>query len=318
LIIRYYLIMKTNKGKKKQKKQRTYDTVQICTICGQPMRKKGLLCGSCSRIRGEAKRIIKSKYKVLTQNSLIYIMKNIVNSYEPKIVLAWISEHPYDYWTFLPRKSRNERKSERRELKKNAMEKQKSDVQLDKKKLTIDSFPYLQKEFSKRKNLKFELISVRGIYRDPKIFVRCRMCESDFVCGFEEFKNSKFNHHCMSSVSSGELIIHRFLESRNINFVVQRQTLFCQNPITKRQLPYDFELTDYKILIEVQGNQHLEFTSYFQQTEKNFKYQCWKDTLKKNFAENKGYILLAITYPQIDSRVYQTIIHNAILERLPH
>ncbi|KRK80441.1 hypothetical protein FD03_GL001862 [Companilactobacillus nodensis DSM 19682 = JCM 14932 = NBRC 107160] len=304
--------MVNNKKKKKVKKQRTYNVTKLCTICGKPMKKKGQLCGSCSLIRGKARLIIKSKYNELTQYQLDYITKYIVHSYEPKVVLAWISQHPYDFWTFIPQKSHKERMNYRKQLREISKDRQNDNKPLNKSEHDIDSFPYLKTEFNKSYNQKYKLMAVYGTYTKPKVFIQCLKCKQDFICLFDEFKNGNFTHNCPTSTSSGEIIIGEYLKNRNINFITQMKTLKCINTITHYQLPYDFELTDYKIIIEVQGEQHFKFIPYFHQTEKNFSYQLWKDNLKKNYAEKRNYIFLAISYPEIKNHVYQKIIQHAI------
>ena len=64
-------------------------------------------------------------------------------------------------------------------------------------------------------------------------------------------------------------------------------------------MPYDIEIVDKKLLIEIQGNQHLEYIEYFHGTIENFYYQQRKDSYKKRFAEHKGYKLIYIYYDEI-------------------
>lgn len=75
----------------------------------------------------------------------------------------------------------------------------------------------------------------------------------------------------------------------------------CINPKTGNYLPYDifiprFNNDGYDIFIEVQGEQHYKFTPYFYKTLEDFKYQQYKDKIKKDYAEQNG------IYIEIDLR----------------
>lgn len=65
----------------------------------------------------------------------------------------------------------------------------------------------------------------------------------------------------------------------------------CINPKTKFPLPYDIYIPKYKIYIEIQGQQHKEFSSFFHDSEKSFEYQKYKDKIKKDHALKNGYFL---------------------------
>mgnify|MGYP003365135792 CR=1 FL=1 len=239
-------------------------------------------------------------------------MKTIVHSYDEEIVVGWFKMHVKDYWKFIPKKDHKARMEIRRGLRGRAVTMQESETEINLKKPSLSALPYLQVEFNKVAHRTQKLVNVRGTFTHPELVIECLRCCEDFSCSFENFKKGKLNHVCEKTTSSGEIVVRQYLEQQGIDFVVQRDTLNCRNPITGYQLPYDFEITKYKILIEVQGEQHYKFIPYLQQTEENFEYQVWKDSIKKDFAEEKGYIMLAISYRQLDSREYKSIIQRAI------
>ena len=80
-------------------------------------------------------------------------------------------------------------------------------------------------------------------------------------------------------------------------------------------MPYDFELPQHHIIIEVQGKQHLEYVTYFHGSEENYEYQMWKDQHKKNYAEKNGYTVLYLTYQDLQSGVYKKLITDLLAER---
>ena len=77
-------------------------------------------------------------------------------------------------------------------------------------------------------------------------------------------------------------------------------------------MPYDFELPQYKLIIEVQGEQHTKFIEYFHGTLENYNYQIWKDSYKKDYAISKGYKYVEIFYNDITSGNYKKIIKETI------
>jgi hypothetical protein len=115
--------------------------------------------------------------------------------------------------------------------------------------------------------------------------------------------------------SSGELKIERYLTINHINFLTQENTLKCINPKTKAVLPYDFELPDYHIIIEVQGPQHFKYIKKFHGSIKGFEYQLYRDGIKKKYAISHNYTYLEITYEQLKDFTYVPIIQQAIKEQ---
>ena len=97
-----------------------------------------------------------------------------------------------------------------------------------------------------------------------------------------------------------------------MDFKTQRDTLKCINPKTGNVLPYDFELSGKKTIIEVQGNQHIKYTPYFHRDEDSFEYQKYKDAVKKDYAERAGYRFIEIFYTDFSNGKYKEILKNVI------
>jgi len=78
----------------------------------------------------------------------------------------------------------------------------------------------------------------------------------------------------------------------------------CINPKTKSLLPYDNEIKELELIIEVMGMQHYRITSFAnQQAKRNsttpeyeLHYQKLKDRYKRIFAKSQGYYYLEIPY----------------------
>jgi hypothetical protein len=92
------------------------------------------------------------------------------------------------------------------------------------------------------------------------------------------------------------------------------------NPISGYKMPFDNEIKELKIIIEVHGIQHYELCGWHitqskksgKTPEEEFKYQKWKDNQKKNFAINNGYNYIEIPYWSVKDDTYKNIINKEI------
>lgn len=112
--------------------------------------------------------------------------------------------------------------------------------------------------------------------------------------------------------SKGERIVEEFLKSVGLPYCTQYKTLKCINPITGKQLPYDFEIPDFKVIVEVQGKQHYESVPYFH-GKTTIKYQLFKDSFKRQFAIENGYKFVCIYPEDLDNNIYKQKIMKAIV-----
>lgn len=94
------------------------------------------------------------------------------------------------------------------------------------------------------------------------------------------------------------------------------------NPQTNHQLPFDNELVELKLIIEVHGKQHYEITGFTKLTaehygtteEEELAYQLWRDEYKKQYALDNGYSYLEIPYWTETDDSYKELIDNKIKE----
>jgi len=98
-------------------------------------------------------------------------------------------------------------------------------------------------------------------------------------------------------------------------------TLVPINPKTKYQLPFDNEIQNLKLIIEVQGAQHYNTNFYYFKNklqtitpEEHLHYQQLKDRYKKFIAFHNGYFYLVIPYWTNDNEKYKQLIDNKIRE----
>lgn len=97
--------------------------------------------------------------------------------------------------------------------------------------------------------------------------------------------------------SSAECKLEEFLVQNNIkyyyNFYFRE---FKTTNKRKRNMPFDFYLPDYKMVIELDGKQHytLKFNG------RTLKYRRENDFLKTAFCKKRGFLLLRIKYDRFD------------------
>lgn len=95
-------------------------------------------------------------------------------------------------------------------------------------------------------------------------------------------------------------------------------TIIPINPLTNHPLPFDNEIPELKLIIEVHGSQHYQMTDYFHGNSQNttkeeeFEYQKWKDNFKKEYALSMGYDYIAIPYWKIKDNSYKDMIIQKI------
>ena len=115
--------------------------------------------------------------------------------------------------------------------------------------------------------------------------------------------------------SLSELEVFKYLKESRIKFLNQEFCrLKCYNLKTGKLLPYDFELTDYDIVIEIQGKQHYTTSKDFHRGERELIEQRHRDNLKREFASKLGYKELEIPYDKIWNGEFKNIINQAINE----
>lgn len=98
------------------------------------------------------------------------------------------------------------------------------------------------------------------------------------------------------SKSFGEKQILKWLTNNTIKFKTQKVFDDCKN---QRQLPFDFYLPEYNMLIEYDGKQHYEPIEYMG-GKFGFEYRKQNDKIKSEFAEKNNIDLLRISYKEVN------------------
>lgn len=124
----------------------------------------------------------------------------------------------------------------------------------------------------------------------------------------------------MGLQSKGEVILDMYLKRRfNYRFCKTRPD-FLKNPVTGRNLEYDFYCDRLKLAIEYNGKQHYKYVPLYHKTYDDFKSQIYRDNFKKQKSKEMNISLIIIPYnfPHIEhSRPYRSfdrIVNEIYLE----
>lgn len=104
-----------------------------------------------------------------------------------------------------------------------------------------------------------------------------------------------------------------YLESLGYEILHENKcTLKCINPKTKYILPYDNEITELKLIIEVNGSQHYQETGWDKISNRFFQRRIY-DRYKRLYAKSQGYEYLEIPYwTDNENEEWKWLINNKI------
>lgn len=172
--------------------------------------------------------------------------------------------------------------------------------------------PYIFQPNGKNyKNFKYNLITYSNIngYTCKDLFttenstdieIICE-CGNKFTANYSKFLSGQFRcNNCATKKSKYEVVFEEFLKNNNINYIYQYRISSCKY---KKPLPFDFLLTDKRILVEIQGEQHyapIQFRCHTkEESEIIFQKQQIRDKIKEDFCKDKDIPLLIISYKEI-------------------
>lgn len=99
-------------------------------------------------------------------------------------------------------------------------------------------------------------------------------------------------------MSKASTKVHKLFKSQFANYKIVTEHY---TPYRGNRLFFDFFIPELKLLVEVQGNQHFQFNSFFHSDKKDLTQQKFRDTLKTEWADEMGYKLLTLTEDEIFS-----------------
>ena len=132
------------------------------------------------------------------------------------------------------------------------------------------------------------------------------ICDCD--CGNTNIKvdgrNLKSGHttSCGCIKSKGETKIANFLKENKIIFIKEKTFFTCKD---KQELPFDFYLPDYNILIEYDGEQHFKLSRFGnktkEQAEEDLKIYQYHDQIKNEWCKNNNIKLIRFNYKDFNN-----------------
>lgn len=284
----------------KKVKKDEKNNMKKCVICEQPLHKSGWYCIKCIREVKKINDFYQDKYKIKYPISKSTVAKIAQMHPNETNIFEYLYVNPSSIFQYF--RLSGEEKSELREK-----YKKKKNINTN---LNMNNIPnYIMNYFLDNEDK--TLIDISGNDETPIIKCKCNRCGKILSTTYKQMRASSL-HQCDAVISKGEYLVKKYLEENHVNFKTQFNTLQCINPKTNNILPYDFELVDKKVIIEVQGDQHLHYIPYFHQTKDFFEYQKYKDKIKKDFAIKMKYIFIEIFYVDIENGNYKKVLSDYI------
>lgn len=130
-----------------------------------------------------------------------------------------------------------------------------------------------------------------------KYIFDCNKCNNDFVCSLDKINNNRWCPYCKNKT---ELILYEKLKNIYPELEQQYKIDWCRNLKTKKYLPFDFVLNNYKIIIELDGLQHFKQVSNWKSPNNNL----INDKYKMNCANNNNYSIIRILQDDVYNNSY--------------
>src|ERR1035437_864386 len=108
-------------------------------------------------------------------------------------------------------------------------------------------------------------------------------------------------------MSAGERRTYNYLERKNIEFVWQKKFKNCKD---KRQLPFDFYLPKYNLIIEFDGIQHYEITGKF--GKEGFEEIQKHDQIKNKYCQDNNINIIRLTYNDLSNSIIEWILDDEL------
>lgn len=155
------------------------------------------------------------------------------------------------------------------------------------------------KEANEVHDFKFSYEKTNYIKNQIKVIITCPI-HGDF--NQNPLSHIQGNGCPNCSESKGEKIISKYLDKKEISYYRQHKFHDCKNI---HQLPFDFYLPKYRMIIEFDGKQHFQPIEHFGGVEAYERLKI-NDKIKNDYCEENFIDLIRIRYDQID-RIYDIL-----------
>jgi len=99
--------------------------------------------------------------------------------------------------------------------------------------------------------------------------------------------------------SKGELMVKNILQDLTRRPWDKIRPDFLKNKVTGQNLEFDCWNEEFKIGVEIQGDQHYKYIPYFHKNYEAFRNQQYRDELKRMMAKNNNIHLIEVPYKMI-------------------
>lgn len=117
----------------------------------------------------------------------------------------------------------------------------------------------------------------------------CDMCNFLFESELDNIVNR--NSWCPMCKNKSEKQLFKWLRKNNFSVVHQPKYNWCMNDKTNKYLPYDFVLENFKIIIELDGDQHFKYVKFWKNDLEEIQN---RDIYKTLVALENGYTVIRI------------------------
>jgi very-short-patch-repair endonuclease len=124
---------------------------------------------------------------------------------------------------------------------------------------------------------------------NKKYIFNCHLCNQEFNISPHKIQSNRWCNKCKNKTEK-DLNLWLIKTFPNLNIKMHPCYEWCKNENTNKYLPFDFEIEDYNLIIELDGEQHFEQVA---------KWGCYKkrqqrDIYKTKLAMSKGYSVIRI------------------------
>lgn len=165
-------------------------------------------------------------------------------------------------------------------------------------------------------SIKVLSIGERNKWSTPTFYCKCLVCGKEFECPSATFFYGKTScDDCSNLYSHYSIIIENWL--KNHRCIYEREKRF-KDCVYKMPLSFDFYLPEINLLIEVDGEGHF-YPVHFkgisdEEAIENFNLTKIRDKIKDEYAKDNKISLLRISYKDIKSGKYQSILENFFIQ----
>jgi very-short-patch-repair endonuclease len=144
---------------------------------------------------------------------------------------------------------------------------------------------YRSKSWSVKNN-----IDPRKVFKSShkKYWFDCDICKHEFEMALSGITSK--NSWCGCVTNKTEAKLFDVLKSHGYEITKQLRVDWCRNPETNNYLPFDFQIEEYKLIIELDGRQHFEQVREWKSPEEQQK----TDKYKMDCVNKHGYTVIRI------------------------